>query len=422
MSSAQDILKDTEKHSYGKSERNHYDVVIVGGGMVGTVLASSLGNNEQLLQQSLRLNHNTIDLLSTIGAWNHISSVRYKEIKEMQVWDAMSDAFITFNNQEQELAYIVENDLIVDAALKTLENIQNVRIEYNSSIEECSLPAGNEMLTAVTLKDGRRITCNLLVGADGAKSLVRRTMNVNTFEMPYDQFGIVATLEVDTSDGNTTAWQRFLPTGPVALLPLTEHLSSLVWTTASDEAKKLLKLQPEEFVRELNEAYLRNYCDSNVATALDSLKKFILPPSTQSRKNPPKVTKVLDNSRAAFPLGFSHASSYAKNGVVLIGDAAHRTHPLAGQGVNLGFGDVKCLTDCIDSAVCNGAHPGDLGYLLRYERERLSRNVPIMVGTHGIQKLYDTNLLPVVLLRSIGLQVTHSVPFLKKIFMDRAMY
>ncbi|GAB0088273.1 Ubiquinone biosynthesis monooxygenase COQ6, mitochondrial [Sergentomyia squamirostris] len=262
------------------------------------------------------------------------------------------------------------------------------------------------------------------VGADGAKSLVRQNMNVNTFELPYNQFGVVATLELESApEGNVTAWQRFLPTGPVALLPLNDTHSSLVWSTTIDEAKKLLKMTPDEFVQELNEAYVKNYkTDDTLTSTLNTLKNCITPQSFEKKQNPPKVKAVLESSRAAFPLGFSHASAYVKTGVCLVGDAAHRIHPLAGQGVNLGFGDVKCLVSVLEDATSNGAMLGDLGYLLKYERERLTQNVPIMLGTHGIQKLYNTDFAPVVALRSLGLQVTQSIPLLKKLFMDRAMY
>ena len=143
--------------------------------------------------------------------------------------------------------------------------------------------------------------------------------------------------------------------------------------------------------------------------------------SSSAMKQPPAIKAVVDNSRAAFPFGFTHASSYVAPGVALIGDAAHRIHPLAGQGVNLGYGDVACLVEKIAAAVYNGADVNKMTYLLDYERERLQQNVPIMVGVHGLQKLYGTDFPPVVLLRSLGLKVTNSLPFIKNLFVSRAM-
>lgn len=138
-------------------------------------------------------------------------------------------------------------------------------------------------------------------------------------------------------------------------------------------------------------------------------------------KQPPVIDDVIDKSRAVFPLGFAHAASYVGHGVALIGDAAHRIHPLAGQGVNLGYGDITCLVAKISDAVYNGAQLNSLQYLLQYEQERLKQNVPIMMGVHGLQRLYNTDFPPVVLLRSLGLKVTQSLPFVKKMFVDRAM-
>lgn len=138
-------------------------------------------------------------------------------------------------------------------------------------------------------------------------------------------------------------------------------------------------------------------------------------------KEPPVISAVIDKSRAVFPLGFAHAASYVGHGVALIGDAAHRIHPLAGQGVNLGYGDVSSLVEKLTEAVYNGAQVNTLQYLLKYEQERLQQNVPIMMGVHGLQRLYNTDFPPVVLLRSLGLKVTQSVPFIKKIFVNRAM-
>lgn len=158
----------------------------------------------------------------------------------------------------------------------------------------------------------------------------------------------------------------------------------------------------------------------------DSIAGTVCGPSsakrkTEAMKQPPAIETVVDKSRGAFPLGFAHASSYVGNGVALIGDAAHRIHPLAGQGVNLGYGDVSCLVEKVAESVYNGAEVNAMDYLLAYERERLQQNVPIMMGVHGLQRLYGTDFAPVVLLRSLGLKVTHAVPLIKNLFVSRAM-
>jgi ubiquinone biosynthesis monooxygenase Coq6 len=248
-------------------------------------------------------------------------------------------------------------------------------------------------------------------------------MCVNNLSLSYKQLGVVATVELnpEEAEGNTIAWQRFLPSGPVALLPLSENLSSLVWSTSVEHAKELLKMEPDDFVIALNEAYVKHYPSNRMVS--DILKTFdnLLPNKNRITQLPPTVVKLQENSRAAFPLGFGHASSYVCTGAALIGDAAHRIHPLAGQGVNLGFGDVVKLTEVLSESVYGGNEIGNLSYLLQYERERLKANVPIMVGVHALQQLYCNEFPPAVLMRSLGTKITNSAGPLKNFLMQKAM-
>lgn len=236
--------------------------------------------------------------------------------------------------------------------------------------------------------------------------------------------GVVATLELNAEEaaGNTVAWQRFLPTGPVAMLPLTDTLSSLVWSTSVEHAKELLRMEPEAFVDALNEAYLKSYKSNGFVTnVMKTVEGVFALNKNKIQQLPPKVVKLQDKSRAAFPLGFGHASSYVCGGAALIGDAAHRVHPLAGQGVNLGFGDVLELTEVLAESVYNGSALGNIQYLLKYEQERLKVNVPIMIGVHALQRLYCNEFPPLVLARSLGLKLTSMTPPLKKFFMEKAI-
>jgi ubiquinone biosynthesis monooxygenase Coq6 len=246
-------------------------------------------------------------------------------------------------------------------------------------------------------------------------------MDVQNYSLSYNQMGVVATLELDDeqTSGNKIAFQRFLPDGPVALLPLSDNLSSLVWTTNVSRAKELLKLEDDEFVQALNEALSKKHSMYG-KSFLDNIQSIFN--IRQSAKiNPPQIKKVFKHSRAAFPLGFGHTASYVKQGVVLIGDAAHRIHPLAGQGVNLGFGDVLKLTEVLSEAIYNGSNIEDIQYLLKYEREQLRINLPIMLGVHALQKLYCNDFPPFVIARNIGLQLTDSNLALKNILMKKAM-
>lgn len=247
-------------------------------------------------------------------------------------------------------------------------------------------------------------------------------MDVNNYAVSYKQMGVVGTLKVDSNEGNSTAYQKFLPSGPVAMLPLSDKLSSLVWTTSFEHAKELVNMNPDDFVNALNEAFAKDHRENSVVNyAMKLVDTFSPFKGNKSVPVPPRVLTVEEKSRAHFPLGFGHASSYVSKGTVLVGDAAHRVHPLAGQGVNLGFGDVLKLTEVLSEATYNGGRLNDMQYLLKYERERLKANLPIMLGVHALQRLYCNDFTPIVLARSIGLKVTSSIPSLKNFFMDKAM-
>lgn len=249
-------------------------------------------------------------------------------------------------------------------------------------------------------------------------------MDVNNFSLSYKQMGIVATLEISPEEaaGNTVAWQRFLPAGPIALLPLTDTLSSLVWSTSVEHAKELLRMEPEKFINALNEAYSKSYSSNSVVDSLMKTVEAVLAlKKNKIQQFPPRVLKLQEGSRAAFPLGFGHASSYVCGGAALIGDAAHRVHPLAGQGVNLGFGDVLTLTDVLAEALYNGSHLNNLQYLMKYEQECLKANVPKLLGIHAIQNLACTAFPPFVLARGLCLKMANLIPPVKQFVMNKAM-
>ncbi|XP_034100732.1 ubiquinone biosynthesis monooxygenase COQ6, mitochondrial [Drosophila albomicans] len=430
----------------------HYDIIIGGGGMVGTTLAAALSKNRTLADKKVLLleaapefkgfsasapfhnrvsaiSQSSIELFKAIDCWTHIEKARCKPVKQMQVWDANSDALIHFqhDNFASDVACIIENNLIIDAAYARIRDAApNYKVLNKARIQCVSLPGkSGEHNTRVQLQDGRSFSCDLLIGADGANSVVRKQMGVDVLAFNYDRMSLVANVDLNIEEGcdNSVAWQRFLPSGPVALLPLSDKQSSLVWSTTVPHARQLLAMQPSEFVDALNEAFCRQYPRLEVADkALQALNAFFGHQGSQhQRQYPPRVCGVQERTRATFPLGFLHASSYVCNGAALVGDAAHRIHPLAGQGVNLGFGDVRELVDTLAAGAYAGFKLGDSQHLIKYERKSLARNVPIMIGVHGLHSLYSTQLSPVVLLRSLGLQLTENLPPIKKLFMKSAM-
>ncbi|XP_063429191.1 ubiquinone biosynthesis monooxygenase COQ6, mitochondrial-like isoform X2 [Mytilus trossulus] len=361
--------------------------------------------------------------------------MRCQPVKRMQVWDSCSDSMITFNNDDlnDNLAYIVENDVILEAVKRSLPNSQNLNIKYNTSAKSYIIPGitpGHDSLdqnswVTVQLNDGSEIKTKLLIGADGMNSTVRKACEFHTLRSDYGQSGLVATLKLTGDTENNVAWQRFLPTGPIAMLPLSNTDSCLIWTTTTENAKHLKQLSEDSFIDAVNDAFWHDRDMNSLAISaggiLNGVLNNILPGgASHSRQLPPTVVGVAVNSRAAFPLGLLHSSSYAGHRVALIGDAAHRIHPLAGQGVNLGFGDVACLTDLLVEAVKNGTDLGSLALMAEYETQRQRSVLPVVGVIDGLQRLYSNSFTPIVMLRSLGLQTVNSLHFLKKIVIKQA--
>ncbi|XP_011505324.1 PREDICTED: putative ubiquinone biosynthesis monooxygenase COQ6 [Ceratosolen solmsi marchali] len=430
-----------------KTNNEAFDIIVVGGGMVGTTLACALANNkclqskkillleagnkqkyvsnDQYSNRVVALNKYSKLLLSNIGAWKHIQSHRFTPIVKMQIWDAYSDAMLTFNDDylSQALAYIVENDLLLHAVHTQLSKKKSVTIINNAKVEHINLSNNIGIDSNILLKSGENFKAKLLIGADGQMSKVRDAMGVKYVDWDYDQMGIVATVKLCETIENV-AWQRFLPNGTIALLPLTNSLCSLVWCITTEEAKRLLQISEEEFIDNLNDAFLKVYPkDELVKCGMQAFKKlfenFQLP-SAVSRQLQPSIAGIVDGSRAAFPLGFGHALHYVQPGVALVGDAAHRVNPLAGQGVNLGFGDVTVLVEVLAKAVNNGALIGDTTYLHNYESIRLKYNIPTMLTIDALHRLYKTTASPIILARSLGLQLTNIVKPLKNFLIKHA--
>ncbi|XP_054010694.1 ubiquinone biosynthesis monooxygenase COQ6, mitochondrial [Hylaeus anthracinus] len=426
----------------------NYDIIITGGGMVGTTLACAIATNRRLENKSIllleggkqrvykpqeqysnrvvALNQQTRTLLSSIGAWQHIEAIRCCAVRKMQVWDACSDAMVEFNEDHlsEEIAYIVENDLLLHAVNTQLMDKDAVSVVYDSKVENIKLPKLEGEDAEIQLQNGKKYRTKLLIGADGSNSLVRQSMGVQYVKWDYNQLGVVATLKLSEPTDNIVAWQRFLPTGPIALLPLTDSLSSLVWSLPTDEAKRLLKVSEEEFVDNVNDALWKIYPkDGIVESGMRALQQLLEGLSLQTgvvRQLQPSISAITEGSRAAFPLQFGHSVSYVQPGTVLVGDAAHRIHPLAGQGVNLGFGDVTVLVQLLAEAVMNGAVLGDMMYLRKYETCRQRYNVPTMLAIDALHRLYKGTAAPIVLVRSLGLQLTNAIPMIKRTLIEHA--
>uniref|UniRef100_A0A8C2BCH2 Ubiquinone biosynthesis monooxygenase COQ6, mitochondrial n=1 Tax=Cyprinus carpio TaxID=7962 RepID=A0A8C2BCH2_CYPCA len=417
------------------SENELFDIIISGGGMVGTAMSCSLGLDPNLAGKKILLleaghkkemdkvpetystrvssiSPGSAALLSGLGAWDHIVNMRCKPYNKMQVWDACSDALITFDkeNLQDEMAYIVENDVIVAALTKQLQTLSDhVEVQYRTKVVKYTWPHPYHVSESipwvqVTLANGKTLHTKLLIGADGPNSMVRREAGIPTVKWNYNQSAVVAVLH---------------------LSELSDTESSLVWSTSHQHAEELLQLDEESFVDAINSAFWSNENHSELVETAGSLFRtalsVLMPDSGSARQLPPSVAGIGPKSRVMFPLGMGHATEYIRHRVAIIGDAAHRVHPLAGQGANLGFGDVAYLTKVLSQAAFNGKDLGkSMQHLLEFETERQRHNLPMMAAVDLMKRLYSTNAAPLVLLRTFGLQATNALPPFKEQIMAYA--
>ena len=376
--------------------------------MVGAALACALGNSSLKIalldhvsavappekDYDLRVSALTLAsraLFENLGAWDGMARRRVSPVREMQVWSGEGSGSIHFNAAEigePALAWIVENSVIQTALIERLHQFTNVHYLCPVEIADITLADNGAV---VTLKDGRSLHAKLLVGADGADSAVRRAAGIEAQSLNLHQKGIVATVTTEKPH-EQTARQRFLTTGPLAFLPLGEpHTCSIVWSADTARADQLMALDDAAFIAELLQAFG------------DSLGKI-----------------QTIGPRAGFPLALSHAKAYTAPHLALVGDAAHTVHPLAGQGVNLGFLDAATLAEVLLDAATKQKDIGAHAVLRRYERWRKGDNLAMISVTGGFKYLFGNELPVVSQLRNWGLSLTDAATPVKNFIMRRA--
>jgi 2-octaprenylphenol hydroxylase len=385
-----------------------YDIVIVGGGMVGGLLACALGNTpfkvcvlEHAVPQpagagdyDLRVSAVTLasqTMFTAVGAWEGMRRRRVSPLREMRVWDGSGDGTIYFDAAELGepcLAYIIENSVVQAALTERLHQFTNVHHLCPVEVADIALAADS---ADVRLCDGRRLRARLLVGADGAHSQVRRAAHIDAPRVDLRQTSIVATVRTARPHA-AGARQKFLATGPLAFLPLAEpHTCSIVWSADSARAEELMALDATQFTGELQQAF---------GDALGRIEHV--------------------GARAAFPLALSVAHRYCAEHVVLVGDAAHTVHPLAGQGVNLGFLDAASLAEVLLAAHGKRQDIGSHAVLRRYERWRKGENLAMVSTTGALRYVFGNRLPGLTALRNIGLNLTDAASPIKNLLMRRA--
>jgi 2-polyprenylphenol 6-hydroxylase len=391
-----------------------FDVVIAGGGMVGAALAALLagGDATRGLKVALvepqpalpPLPADPVDLrvsalsragerlLVAVGAWPLVEARRPCAYERMEVWDAASPpsgpetlVFDAAEVGEPNLGHIVENRAVAAALIERALSLGATLLR--TPVTGLELAADGARVTL----GGRALTAGLVVAADGADSPLRHLAGLGGAAVPYAAEAVVTHLMPERPHGNA-ARQRFLAGGPLGILPLADGRVSIVWSTSAGEAARLVALDDAAFAAAVTSA------SGGVLGAL--------------------ATTV---PRARFPLRRFNAQAYAATRLVLVGDAAHTVHPLAGQGVNQGFLDVFALTAELGQAVAAGADPGDARPLGRYARARRAENAVMGVALDAIFRVFTDERAAVRRGRRLGLRLVNRAEPLKRLLIDRAL-
>lgn len=388
------------------SRRGQVDAVVVGAGVVGAGCAlalAHLGLEVALVERrepprwsaenpDLRVYAFAPDnaaLLQACGVWDAVLDARAPAYRRMRVWDAGGGDEIVFDADalgRAQLGWIIENNLLVDRLWAALP-AAGVQLHCPARVESMEQ---DEAGVRLRLDDGTRLDARAAIAADGAGSSMREFAGLQVTTHDYLQRGVVAFVETDASN-EATAWQRFLPTGPLAFLPFVDGRSSIVWTLPESEAERVLALEDEAFNHELTHAFAARLGQVRVVS-----------------------------KRAAFPLRRQLAESHLAGRVLLIGDAAHVVHPLAGQGVNLGLRDVARLRDAIMHAQSRHADWTRPYRLARWARECRSANAAAAFAFDGINRMFSNDEMHVTLLRGMTLGLAGKLPGLTNLFWKRA--
>jgi len=383
------------------------DVAIVGGGMAGLTLGCALagaGVRVRVLEpramsaqtdpgfdgRTTAVAAGSRAILEAIGAWGAMAADA-QPILDIRVSDGRSPLFLHYDHRALgagPLGHIVENRVIRRALAARL-----AALDAAALVEGCRVVSARLAGRAAELRaaDGRTLRCRLAVAADGRRSALREAAGIEVTEWRYAQTGIVCTVAHERDHGGV-AQERFLPAGPFAILPMTGRRSSIVWTERARVAPAILALDDAGFAEELSLRF---------GDYLGALRVV--------------------GPRFSYPLGLLHAHRYVGPRLALVGDAAHAIHPIAGQGINIGWRDVAALAEVAVDAMRLGLDPGGADALARYERWRLPDNALMLAATDGLNRLFSNDVAPLRAARDLGLAAVDRAPPLKRLFMRHAM-
>ncbi len=388
------------------------DILITGAGSAGLTLALLLAKNSPdlaitVLEQGpapvagpvqlnrvSALNQASQRVLDSLGVWQLLTAK--PAYQQMQVWEADSFARIEFSSSDlgalaetPALGWIVDNEELRGALYQRALAYPNIQWKFDARIQQIS---ASERQNLLTLADGSACISKLLVGADGANSMVREQLKMPLAFWDYDHHGLVAVVRTSESH-QTTARQVFLPTGPLALLPLADpHLVSIVWSVAPERAAELIALPPEQFNQALTAA------SQSVLGVL-----------------------AVQSERRSYPLKMRYASQWLKHNAVLVADAAHTIHPLAGQGMNLGLMDVCALAELIVQNISTGRTCNERRMLRQYERWRKAEAQQMIALMEAFKRGFMLQHPLAKLVRAVGMAATNQLAPVKRQLLAAAL-
>lgn len=388
-----------------------YDVIIVGGGIVGLTMALLLENSDKRIavldkkgsaatfdpeQYDVRVSAITpasVKLFLQLNLWSEMAALRVSPFTHMQVWDGDGRGRIAFDAAsvgEKALGYIVENNVMLQVLWQRV--LASTQIEVITGIELESLQGREDNAMIALQAHDRTLSAPLIIGADGAQSWLRQAVHINIRERDYQHHALVCTVTTEKPH-DKTARQRFMPQGPLAFLPLeAANVCSIVWSSTPRHIEALMQLSAEDFAMTLAEAFQH------------------------------QLGAILEvGPRASFPLTMRHAQHYVQPGVALIGDAAHTIHPLAGQGLNLGLADAALLAQLMLSDYAYKHEQVKYSTLRRYERARKADNATMLAAMDGFKQLFGNDIPLIKWLRQRGLNLTDRLPFIKELILQKAM-
>lgn len=405
----------------------HLDVAVVDGQPIVERLGNWAANNKttEFENRVISVTPGSVSFLEKIGAWENVVHERTLAYDEMMIWDGESGArieFDAFDSATGTVATMIENSNVQQALLNT-GNTRDTVIQ--AQVEKIHTVNG---LPTVKLNNGTEIEARLLVGADGQNSPVRQFAGITTEGWDYGRHGVVATMHLEFDDFKQTAYQRMLKTGPLAFLPLPNATATLVWSTYPERAQWLKQLEPQAFTAMVNAGVRLDMADLDYLHSLDPKNTDEIIYEVTWRLNtldeddtlPTRVESIVPKSVASFPLKLRQADEYISERVALVGDAAHATHPLTGQGLNMGQRDVAALVAALELAVSRGLDIGSLDALEPYPRRAYLQNQLLLGVNDSLYKLYSTDCEPIVRLRTLGVQVLNKLGFVKSKLVEMA--